>query len=109
MSSLFQQLEIEAFRKGITPRTKESIRWFQQKAREMGKVSRTSVMQDDALQLRNRPITKPYGNMYMYFYDANIKTHCPIMTDSLCIHCYSNRPCTRWFLWFKLTLLTSTS
>ena len=77
MSSLFQQLDIEAFRKGITPRTKESIRWFQQKAREMGKVSRTSVMQDDALQLRNRPITKPYGNMYMYFYDAKHKDTLP--------------------------------
>jgi hypothetical protein len=77
MSSLFQQLEIEAFRKGITPRTKESIRWFQQKAREMGKVSRTSVMQDDALKLRNRPITKPYGNMYMYFYDAKHKDTLP--------------------------------
>ena len=77
MSSLFQQLEIEAFRKGITPRTKESIRWFQKKATQLGRVSRTSVMQDDALQLRNRPITKPYGNMYMYFYDAKHKDTLP--------------------------------
>ena len=77
MASLFQQLEIEAFRKGITPRTKESIRWFQKKASQMGKVSRTGVMQDDSIELRNRPITKPYGNMYMYFYDAKHKDTLP--------------------------------
>lgn len=77
MASLFQQLEIEAFRNGITPRTKESIRWFQRKAAQMGKVSRTGVMQDESIELRNRPITKPYGNMYMYFYDAKHKDTLP--------------------------------
>ena len=33
--SLFRDLKIEAFRAGITPRTKESIRWFKDKARQM--------------------------------------------------------------------------
>ena len=33
--SLFKQLEFEAFRAGITPRTKESINWFRNKARQM--------------------------------------------------------------------------
>ena len=65
MASLFQQLEIEAFRAGITPRTKESIRWFQKKAQQLGRVSRTGVMQDDVIELRNRPVTRAYGNMYM--------------------------------------------
>ena len=77
MSSLFQQLEIEAFRAGITPRTKESIRWFQKKASQLGKVNRMNVLQDDQLELRNRPVTKPYGNMYMYFYDAKYKDTLP--------------------------------
>ena len=39
MSSLFQQLEIEAFRAGITPRTKESIAWFRRKATQLGQIS----------------------------------------------------------------------
>jgi len=77
MTSLFQQLEIEAFRKGITPRTKESIRWFQKKAQELGKVSRTTIMQDDSLKLRNKPKTTPFGSMYMYFYDAKHKETLP--------------------------------
>ena len=77
MASLFQQLEIEAFRKGITPRTKESIAWFSKKAQQLGKISRTSIMQDDSIDLRNRPNTKPYGNMYMYFYNAKYKDTLP--------------------------------
>ena len=77
MASLFQQLEIEAFRAGITPRTKESIRWFQRKAQQLGRVSRTGVMQDDVIELRNRPVTRAYGNMYMYFYDAKHKDTLP--------------------------------
>jgi len=77
MASLFQQLEIEAFRKGITPRTKESIAWFRKKATQLGKVSRLNVMQDDAIKLENKPDTSPYGNMYMYFYDAKYKDVLP--------------------------------
>ena len=70
--SLFKDLEIQAFRAGITPRTKESIRWFQDKARQMFRgrftMNRRKIMQDDALDLRNKPITRtgPQGNMYMW-------------------------------------------
>lgn len=77
MASLFQQLEIEAFRNGITPRTKESIAWFRKKATQLGRVSRLNVMQDEALDLQRRPDTSPYGNMYMYFYDAKYKDTLP--------------------------------
>jgi hypothetical protein len=80
--SLFRQLEIEAFRAGIKPRTRQSIDWFRNKAREMfrGRVvgSRNKIMQDEALELRNRPITKgPAGNMYMFFYDPKYKETLP--------------------------------
>jgi len=78
--SLFKQLEFEAFRAGITPRTKESINWFRNKARQMfrGRTirNRQEIMQDDLIDLRNRPITRtrgPVGNMYMYFYDPKHK------------------------------------
>ena len=82
--SLFRELEIEAFRAGITPRTKESIRWFQDKARQMfrGRVvkNRLEVMQDDALELRRKPVTRtrgPVGQMYMFFYDPKHKKTLP--------------------------------
>lgn len=81
--SLFRELEIEAFRAGITPRTKESINWFRNKAREMfrGRFrgNRNKLMQDDALELKNRPITRtgPLGNMYMFFYDPKYKETLP--------------------------------
>lgn len=81
--SLFRELEIEAFRAGITPRTKQSIEWFRNKAREMyrGRVvkSRNEIMKDPSLELRNRPVTTngPVGNMYMYFYDPKHKETLP--------------------------------
>ena len=52
-SSLFRELEIEAFRAGITPRTKESIKWFRDKARELFRgrrmKNREEIFDDDAL------------------------------------------------------------
>ena len=49
--SLFKQLEFEAFRAGITPRTRQSIEWFRNKARQMfrGRVirNREEIMDDD--------------------------------------------------------------
>lgn len=86
MSNLFQTLEIEAFRAGITPRTKESIEWFRKKARQLyrgrdNNINRKKLMQDNELELKNRPITRtgdgPVGNMYMFFYDAKYKDTLP--------------------------------
>ena len=77
--SLFRDLEIEAFRAGVTPRTRESIRWFQQKAQELGRLPRNKLLAHAALELKNRPITRtgPQGNMYMYFYDPKTKDKLP--------------------------------
>lgn len=77
MSSLFQQLEIEAFRAGITPRTKQSIEWFRRKASQLGNVNRREVMRDEQIALKNRPKTGAFGNMYMYIYDAKHKDTLP--------------------------------
>ena len=74
MSNIFNQLEIEAFRAGITPRTKESIKWFQKKAGAMGKVKRSDLMMEDPIKLRNR---HGVGQMYMYFYDPKHKATLP--------------------------------
>ena len=74
MSNLFQKLEYEAFRAGITPRSKESRDWFRKKARAMRVPSRSALMQEEEIQLRTRSAT---GAMYMFFYDPKHKKTLP--------------------------------
>jgi hypothetical protein len=73
MSNLFQKLEIEAFRKGITPRSKESMAWFRNKAQKLSP-SRRDLLRDESLTLKNRPRV---GDMFMYFYDPKTKDTLP--------------------------------
>ncbi len=73
MSNLFQKLEIEAFRKGITPRSKESMAWFRNKAQKLSP-SRRDLLRDESLTLKNRPRV---GDMFMYFYDPKHKDTLP--------------------------------
>ena len=74
MASLFDQLELQAFRAGITARTETSKKWFQANIKKLGQVNRTSLLKDDALD----PVTKTlWGNMYMYFYDPKTKDELP--------------------------------
>ena len=73
MASLFQKLEFEAFRKGITPRSKESRAWFMNKAKNLN-VSRSKLMKEEPIELRSRPAV---GKMYMYFYDPKHKETLP--------------------------------
>ena len=75
MANLFQKLEIEAFRAGITPRTKESMMWFRKKATQLGRIGR-SIMDDEALELQ-KSMKDPVGNMYMFFYDPKHKQTLP--------------------------------
>jgi hypothetical protein len=75
MAGIFDTLEIEAFRAGITPRTKESIKWFQGKAKAMGRAKkRSELLQERPLKLRN---THGIGNMYMYFYQPKHRETLP--------------------------------
>lgn len=74
MTNIFQKLEYEAFRAGITPRTRESMNWFRRKAQAMGRVNRNALMREDPVELKNRGII---GNMYMYFYDPKTKDTLP--------------------------------
>lgn len=75
MSNLFQTLEIEAFRAGIKPRTKESMEWFRRKATQLGRVGK-SIMNDEALKLQ-QSMQDPKGKMYMFFYDPKYKQTLP--------------------------------
>ena len=75
MSNLFKNLEYEAFRNGITPRSAQSREWFRKKAATMGKnVSRGALMKEDPIQLKSRKIL---GSMMMFFYDPKGKDTLP--------------------------------
>ena len=74
MSTLFQTLEYEAFRAGITPRTKESREWFRKRIAGIKTVNRSTLMKEDPIQLKNRQVI---GGMYMFFYDPKHKKTLP--------------------------------
>lgn len=76
MSNLFQNLELEAFRKGINPRTAESREWFRRKVQNLRRINRTQLMQEDELELvsSRQPLI---GTMNMFFYDPKHKDTLP--------------------------------
>jgi hypothetical protein len=80
MSNLFQRLELQAFRAGVTPRTKESRDWFRQKASNLRSINREALMREDPLKKRdaskadNRELI---GSMQMFFYDPKHKKTLP--------------------------------
>ena len=74
MASLFDTLQAQAFRAGVTARTNASKKWFQANVKKLGQVYRTSLLKDDALEPSSRNIA---GNMYMYFYDPKYKDELP--------------------------------
>jgi hypothetical protein len=72
MANLFQNLELQAFRAGITPRTKESRDWFRKKAQGLRRINRDKLA--DSQKKTGRQIV---GNMYMFFYDPKHKQTLP--------------------------------
>jgi hypothetical protein len=74
MANLFKQLELEAFRAGINPRTRQSIDWFRKKAQRLRVGNRSNIMNEDPLQLKARQVP---GSMFMYFYDPKYKQTLP--------------------------------
>jgi len=74
MASLFDTLQAQAFRAGVTARTNASKKWFEANVKKLGQVNRTSLLKDDALEPTSRNIA---GNMYMYFYDPKYKDTLP--------------------------------
>jgi len=74
MASLFDTLQAQAFRAGVSPRTKESQQWFQRNVKKLGDVNRQALLKDDALSATNKP---KVGDMMMYFYDPKHKQTLP--------------------------------
>ena len=80
MSDIFKQVEAEAFRAGVTPRTKESINWFKNKVRNMSGINRRALMREQEIEMRARGNARKnsaIGDMFMYFYDAKHKDTLP--------------------------------
>ena len=81
MSNIFNRLELQAFRAGITPRTKESREWFMNKAKNMRNINREKLIREEPLQqrtaLRNLSRTGLVGTMQMFFYDPKHKETLP--------------------------------
>jgi hypothetical protein len=75
MSNIFNRLELQAFRAGVTPRTKESREWFMNKAKNMRNINREKLIKEDPLTQRNR--TGVIGSMQMFFYDPKHKDTLP--------------------------------
>ena len=65
---------MEAFRKGITPRTKESRDWFRKKAQSIRRVNRNQIMKEEPVELTGK--FRP-GAMTMFFYDPKTKDKLP--------------------------------
>ena len=74
MASLFDTLQAQAFRAGVTPRSKESLTWFQNNVKKLGDVNQRKLLKDPALDATKNP--KP-GDMMMYFYDPKFKQELP--------------------------------
>jgi hypothetical protein len=74
MANIFNKLELEAFRAGITPRTKESREWFRKKVSSMRSINRERLMQEDPIEQKGSQVV---GNMYMFFYDPKHKETLP--------------------------------
>ena len=74
MSNIFQRLELQAFRAGITPRTKESREWFRKKIKNLRSINREALMKEDPLKQTGQEIV---GSMYMFFYDPKNKKTLP--------------------------------
>lgn len=74
MSNLFATVEREAFRAGITPRTRQSRDWFRKKVQSMRSINRRALMREEEIIMRNRG---GVGGMYMFFYDPKTKDKLP--------------------------------
>jgi hypothetical protein len=75
-SSLFQKVQIEAFRSGINPRTKESREWFRKRMSTLraSRMNRNALMKNEDLIIESQPTV---GSMYMYYYDPKTKKTLP--------------------------------
>lgn len=71
--SFFDKYELEAFKKGISPRTKESLEWFRN-ALSGKRISGEKLLKDPSIEKTNAPLV---GRMFIYSYDPKYKETLP--------------------------------
>ena len=74
MANLFRNLEQQAFKAGITPRTQQSREWFRKKAAGLRRINRNALMREKELISSPKHII---GSMQMFFYDPKTKDTLP--------------------------------
>ncbi len=74
MANLFRNLELQAFKAGINPRTKESRDWFRKRASRMRRLNRKAILKDEELIKTPKHVV---GSMQMFFYDPKHKATLP--------------------------------
>ena len=74
MSNLFKKLKLEAFKKGINPRTQESRNWFRNRIQKLTRVNREALMRENEITQRS---SHRFGSMLMFFYDPKWKDKLP--------------------------------
>ena len=72
--NIFDKLSREAFRAGINPRTKESRKWFRQRAKDLRDIKPRQLLQQAPLEQGDERII---GSMQMFFYDPKTKARLP--------------------------------
>ena len=111
MSNIFNRLELQAFRAGVTPRTKESRDWFMNKAKNMRNINRQALIKEDPLTqrtaLKNLSRTGLVGTMQMFFYDPKHKEKLPFYDLFPLVIVVG--ACGRWILWIELALPSTDS
>lgn len=65
---------MEAFRAGITPRTRESREWFRKRVATLRRVNRNALMREEPITLASDVRS---GAMVMFFYDPKTKDKLP--------------------------------
>ena len=103
MSNIFNRLELQAFRAGITPRTKESREWFMKKAKNLRSINRDALMDEEPLRKSGKQIV---GSMQMFFYDPKHKDTLPYYDAFPLVIVVS---CQGWVCWIEPTLPTTDS
>jgi len=72
--SYIDKLQATAFKAGVEKNTKKSLEWFKKELQGMRTVNRQTLLNDENLKLRSRPLP---GRMFMYFYDPKHKKTLP--------------------------------
>lgn len=75
MASLFDEILLKGIKSGQMPaRSEEAKKWFRTKAREVGRVSESTILKDSRERLKDR---SAIGRMYFFVYDAKHKATLP--------------------------------